>query len=59
MLPPGGMTTTSITPGIARTTDALFTRTTVPRICDGMRSIVGLAPGTSMSMPSSAMTSVR
>jgi hypothetical protein len=49
--PPGGMITMSITPGIARTLAALLTDTTWPRICEGMRSIVGLAPGTSRSMP--------
>jgi hypothetical protein len=50
MLPPVGITTTSITPGIAFTVPRLFTRTTVPLICVGMRSMVGLAFCTAWSI---------
>ena len=48
--PPPGMISTATTPGIASTASRLFTLTTRPRICDGMRHIVGIAPGTSMSI---------
>src|SRR5205814_6975701 len=48
--PPAGMTTTSITPGIALTAPRLLTLTTVPLICVGMRSTVGLASGTAWSI---------
>ncbi len=48
--PPAGMTTMSSTPGMPRTATRLLMLRTVPRICEGMRRIVGLAPGTSTSM---------
>lgn len=50
MVPPAGMTTAAITPGIAKTVDVLLTLTTVPRICVGMRNTVGFALGTAWSI---------
>ena len=47
---PCGSTATSVTPGMARTADLLFTETTVPLIVGGRATIVGSAPGTRRSM---------
>ena len=48
--PPAGMVSTAITPGMANTAARLLTRTTVPRNLDGIRRIVGTAPGTFRSI---------
>ena len=48
--PPPGSTHTPITPGMALMVPKLLTRTTVPMMVGGRRTMVGLALGTGMSI---------